>query len=175
MAGTLFLILCPCCGHTGEEAGVLALSDDGQKHRMPVMTTDTWMDANGLCDHARGICDALVEVVSESKDQFDQTMFRLRVPRMDESGDFDHTTTTFDSLSSGTFRFGGRTVNIFDPIRTGMALHERYQDLTNADRERFVQDEVRQMRREHEQKVSRVFLINGRRRDGRMPDGSLPR
>jgi hypothetical protein len=154
---------------------VLALSDDGQKHRVPVMTADTWMDANGLYDHARRICDAPVEIVSESKNQFGETLYRLRVPRSDDSGDFDYTTTTFDGLNNGALRFGTRSINIYDGVRTGMALRGRYQNLTDADRERFVRDEVAQLKREHDVKVSRMFLIGGRRPDGRMPDGSLPR
>jgi hypothetical protein len=52
---------------------VLALSDDGQRHRVPVMKSDTWMDATGWYDHARHICDAPIEIIAESKNQFGET------------------------------------------------------------------------------------------------------
>ena len=154
---------------------VLALSDDGQKHRVPIMTNDTWLDANGLYDHGRRICDAPIEIVSESKNQFGETIYRLRVARSDDSGDFDYTTTTFDGLNNGAMRFGNRSINIYDGVRTGMALRGRYQNLTDADRERFVRDEKQQLKREYAKRIEGMFLINGRRADGRMPDGSLPR
>ena len=51
----------------------------------------------------------------------------------------------------------------------------RHAALSDADKERYVRDEIAQRKREHDAKLEGMFLINGRRPDGRLPDGSLPR
>jgi hypothetical protein len=96
------------------------------------------------------------------------------MPRKDGSG-FDYAETDFDGLNSGAFHFGDRTLNVFDPVKTGMGLRSRYKALSDADKARFVSDEKQQLQREYAKKLEGMFLINGRRPDGRMRDGSLPR
>lgn len=147
---------------------VLALSDDGQKHRVPVVHADSWMDSEGWYYRGKKVCDSPVEIVSESKGEFSQSVYRLRVPRKDGNG-FDYAETDFDGLNSGALHFGARTLNVYDPVKTGIALRSRYTALSHVDKERYVRDEIEQRKREHDAKLERMFLINGRLPNGRIP------
>jgi hypothetical protein len=158
---------------------VLSLSDDKQKHRVPVKTTANWLETDGpdagLYDHGAKVAEPS-ELIAEITDQnTGQVTYRLRTAKTDGSGDFEYTTVTWDELNAGSIRFSDRSLRVWHAIRTSIALRDRFEASTDSDKERFVQDEKQQLKREYAKKVEGMFLINGRRPDGRMPDGSLPR
>jgi hypothetical protein len=158
---------------------VLSLSDDKQKHRVPVKTTATWLETEGphagLYDHGYKVAEP-VEVIAEVADpDTGQTRYRLRTLKTDGSGDYEYTVVNWEQINSGNLCFGERALKVRHPIRCSMALRGHFEATSDTDKDRFVGDEKQQLQREYAKRIEGMFLINGRRPDGRMPLGSLPR
>jgi hypothetical protein len=136
---------------------VLALSSD-RPDLAPVVTTESWMEADGWYFLGKKVASAPVEINREYKHpESNETMYVLRKPR--QTGGWEYSKPiTHNELLAGTHRFNdGRSVTVSDPTLAFMSIKARWDGVSDSDRLKQEREEYTQPQRDRQALQARGF------------------